>query len=129
MFFWAIDNNLSKSLTKSADLNSAKIVKLKSLLGGLILFAVTLSTGTDLYIEIEVLPIIIIISVLGFGGALFLFLEGLKHIGTVKTMSVFSLTPIFGIIVAATVLKESISVFQAIATGLIILGIFIISRR
>jgi drug/metabolite transporter (DMT)-like permease len=39
---------------------------------------------------------------------------------------VFSLTPIFGIIVAATVSKESISVFQAIAIGIIILGIFII---
>ena len=127
MFFLAIDNNLSKSLTKSADLNSAKIVMLKSLLGGLILFAVTLSTGTDLYIEIELLQIIII-SVFGFGGALFLFLEGLKRIGIVKTMGVFSLTPIFGIIIEATVLKESISVFQAIATGLIILGIFIISR-
>jgi drug/metabolite transporter (DMT)-like permease len=128
MFFLAIDNNLSKSLTKSADLNSAKIVMLKSLLGGLILFAVTLSTGTDLYIEIELLTIIII-SVFGFGGALFLFLEGLKHIGIVKTMGVFSLTPIFGIIIEATVLKESISVFQAIATGLIILGIFTISRH
>jgi drug/metabolite transporter (DMT)-like permease len=39
---------------------------------------------------------------------------------------VFSLTPIFAIIVAATVSKESISVFQAIAIGIIILGIFII---
>jgi hypothetical protein len=68
MFFWAIDNNLSKSLTKSADLNSAKNVMLKSLLGGLILFTVTLSTGTDSYIEIELLPIIIIMSVFGFGG-------------------------------------------------------------
>jgi drug/metabolite transporter (DMT)-like permease len=103
---------------------------LKSLLGGLILSTVTLSIGTDLYIKIELRPIIIIMSVFGFGGVLFLFLEGLKRIGTVKTMSMFSLTPMFGIIVAATVPKESISVFQAIANGIIIiLGIFIISRR
>ena len=45
-------------------------------------------------------------------------------------MSVFSLTPIVGMIISAKVHKESIGVFQAIVTRLIILlGIFIMSRR
>jgi drug/metabolite transporter (DMT)-like permease len=68
-------------------------------------------------------------SVAGFGGALLLFLEGIKRIGTIKTMSVFSTVPIFGIVVAAMTLGESISLFQGIATGLIVFGIILVSRR
>jgi drug/metabolite transporter (DMT)-like permease len=43
-------------------------------------------------------------------------------------MSMFSLTPIFGIVIAALGLGESITVFQGIATGLIIVGIILIGR-
>jgi len=39
------------------------------------------------------------------------------------------MTPIFGIVIAAIALGESISVFQGIATGLIIFGILLVSRR
>jgi len=73
--------------------------------------------------------IIIGMAVSGFGGALLLFLQGIKRIGTIKTMSVFSLTPIFGIAIAALALGESISIFQGIATAIIIAGILIVSRR
>jgi drug/metabolite transporter (DMT)-like permease len=58
-----------------------------------------------------------------------LFLHGIKRIGTVRTMAVFSLTPVFGIVVAALVLGESISIFQGIATAIIIAGILLVSRH
>jgi drug/metabolite transporter (DMT)-like permease len=80
-------------------------------------------------IEPELWLIIVAMSISGFGGALLLFLQGIKRIGTVKTMSVFSTTPIFGIVIAAVALGESISIFQGIATGLIIFGILLVSRR
>lgn len=130
MFMWAIDNNISRRLTSSA--NPAKIAMVKSLAGGLILLAVALALGRGAAIasiEPDLWLIIVAMSVSGFGGALLLFLQGIKRIGTVKTMSVFSTTPIFGIVIAALVLGESISVFQGIATGLIILGILLVSRH
>jgi drug/metabolite transporter (DMT)-like permease len=39
------------------------------------------------------------------------------------------LTPVFGIVIAALSLGESITVFQSTATGLIILGIILIGRH
>jgi drug/metabolite transporter (DMT)-like permease len=39
------------------------------------------------------------------------------------------LTPIFGIMIAALALGESITVFQGIATGLIIVGIILVGRH
>jgi drug/metabolite transporter (DMT)-like permease len=130
MFMWAIDNNVSRRLTTSA--SPAKIAMVKSLYGGLILLAVAIAlgkSGTITGIDANLWVVIVGMSVAGFGGALLLFLQGIKRIGTVRTMSVFSMTPIFGIVIAAIALGESISVFQGLATGLIIAGILLVSRH
>lgn len=130
MFCWAVDNNLSRRLT--ARVHPAKIAMIKSLLGGLILFAIVMGVGKSgsiITIQPDLWLIIVAMSVTGFGGALLLFLQGIKRIGTVKTMSVFSLTPIFGIVIAALALGESISVMQGIATAIIIGGILMLARH
>jgi drug/metabolite transporter (DMT)-like permease len=130
MFMWAIDNNVSRRLTSRV--SPAKIAMFKSLAGGLVLIAITLALGKGsiiVGIKYDMWILIVGMSIAGFGGALLLFLEGIKRIGTVRTMSMFSLTPIFGIVIAALALGESITVFQGIATGLIILGIILIGRH
>jgi drug/metabolite transporter (DMT)-like permease len=130
MFMWAIDNNISRRLT--SNVSPAKIAMVKSLAGGLVLLVIALALGRGnaiLGIEPGLWLIIVGMSISGFGGALLLFLQGIKRIGIVKTMSVFSMTPIFGIVIAALVLGESISIFQGIATALIIIGILLVSRR
>jgi drug/metabolite transporter (DMT)-like permease len=129
MFMWAIDNNVSRRLTSTA--SPAKIAMVKSLAGGLVMIMVVLALGKGniiTAIKFDIWILIVGMSIAGFGGALLLFLEGIKRIGTVKTMSMFSLTPIFGIVIAALGLGESINVFQGIATGLIIVGIILIGR-
>ena len=129
MFMWAIDNNVSRRLTSRA--SPAKIAMVKSLAGGLVLIAIALALGkgnTIMEIKFDMWVLIVGMSIAGFGGALLLFLEGIKRIGTVKTMSMFSLTPIFGIVIAALTLGESITLFQGIATGLVIVGIILIGR-
>jgi drug/metabolite transporter (DMT)-like permease len=129
MFMWAIDNNVSRRLTSTA--SPAKIAMVKSLAGGLIMIMMVLALDKGSIItgiKVDMWILIVGMSIAGFGGALLLFLEGIKRIGTVKTMSMFSLTPIFGIVIAALALGESITVFQGIATGLIIVGIILIRR-
>jgi drug/metabolite transporter (DMT)-like permease len=129
MLMWAIDNNVSRRLTSSA--SPAKIAMVKSLCGGLVMIAIALALGKgDIItgIKFDMWILIVGMSIAGFGGALVLFLEGIKRIGTVRTMSMFSLTPVFGIVIAALTLGEAITIFQSIATGLIILGIILISR-
>lgn len=132
MFLWAIDNNISRKLTVFSTISPAKIAMIKSLAGGLVILAIASAAGRAgelAQIDAGLWLVIIGLAAAGFGGALLFFLEGIKRIGTIKTMSVFSTTPIFGIAIAAIALGESISIFQAIATGLIITGILIVSRR
>jgi drug/metabolite transporter (DMT)-like permease len=130
MLMWAIDNNVSRRLTLKV--SPAKIAMVKSLAGGLVLLVIALAMGkgeTITGIKFDMWMLIIVMSISGFGGALLLFLEGMKRIGTVKTMSMFSMTPIFGIVIAALALGESITAVQGIATGLIIIGIILIGRH
>ena len=143
MLVWAIDNNISRRLTKRSTIWPAKIAMLKFLIGGIILFGIaTIAVeessssfrsrlqiiDTLLLIKPSEWLIIIAVSLFGFAGALSLLLESLKRIGTIRTMMIFSLTPIFGIIAANIVHAESISILEAIATGIIIIGIFMVSK-
>lgn len=130
MFLWAVDNNLSRKLTTRV--HPAKIAMAKSLIGGLILFGITIALGkfgSVIAIDSQLWLIIVVMSISGFGGALLLFLQGIKRIGTIKTMSVFSMTPIFGILIAAIVLGESITILQGLATAIIISGILMMARH
>jgi drug/metabolite transporter (DMT)-like permease len=132
MLMWAMDNNISRRLTMFSDISPAKIAMLKSLFGGLVVLAAVAAFGKLGALEgldASLWLIIAALAVSGFGAALLFFLQGIKHIGTIKTMSVFSMTPVFGIAIAAAVLGESITAFQVVATGLIIAGILLLSRR
>ena len=145
MLVWAIDNNISRRLTKRSTIWPAKIAMLKFLIGGIILFGIATiavegsSSSSSFRPRLQIIDslllikpsewlIIIAVSLFGFAGALSLLLESLKRIGTIRTMMIFSLTPIFGIVAASIVHAESISILEAIATGIIIIGIFMVSK-
>lgn len=143
MLVWAIDNNISRRLTKRSTIWPAKIAMLKFLIGGIILFGIatiaveesssSFRSGLQIIDSLLLIKpsewlIIIAVSLFGFAGALSLLLESLKRIGTIRTMMIFSLTPIFGIVAANIVHAESISILEAIATGIIIIGIFMVSK-
>ena len=143
MLVWAIDNNISRRLTKRSTIRPAKIAMLKFLIGGIILFGIATiaveESSSSFRSRLQIIDslllikpsewlIIIAVSLFGFAGALSLLLESLKRIGTIRTMMIFSLTPIFGIVAANIVHAESISILEAIATGIIIIGIFMVSK-
>lgn len=143
MLAWAIDNNISRRLTKRSTIWPAKIAMLKFLIGGIILFGIATiaveESSSSFRSRLQIIDslllikpsewlIIIAVSLFGFAGALSLLLESLKRIGTIRTMMIFSLTPIFGIVAANIVHAESISILEAIATGIIIIGIFMVSK-
>jgi drug/metabolite transporter (DMT)-like permease len=136
MLCWALDNNFSRRLIKKSSVEPSKIAMLKFLIGGIVLSvllvlsspSVTALTNALLSIETSEWIVISMLAIFGFAGALFFLLEGLKRIGTIKTMIALSFTPIIGIIIAMAKRGESISPFEAVATAMIAIGIFIISR-
>ena len=125
--FWAIDNNVSKIITKRVDI--LKIAQLKSAIGGTILLGVVLAINIPVLVPANEIPFVLLLGTIGFALSLFLFLKSLHIIGVVKTIVIFATSSVFGLIFAILFLHEQISVFQIAAICVMILGIYLINRK
>lgn len=127
--FWALDNNISKILSKT--IHIPKIIVLKTLIGGSLLFILTITVfGIAEFDAVDIIhmPYLVFAGSLGFGASLFFFLHSLKRIGTIKTILLFSTSSIFGMIFAKVFLNENITIYQIIAVGVILGGLYLIKR-
>jgi drug/metabolite transporter (DMT)-like permease len=128
--FWALDNNISKIISKT--INVPKIIVLKTLIGGSILFIlfIIIFGINELINTITIyhIPYLVFVGSMGFGASLFFFLHSLKRIGTIKTILLFSTSSIFGMIFAKVFLNESITIYQIIAVGAILFGCYLVKR-
>jgi drug/metabolite transporter (DMT)-like permease len=124
---WGLDNNISKIISKRIT-NTAKIVLLKSLIGGIFLLAVSFFLGYKVIFEITQIPYILILGIGGFGLSLFFFIESLRIIGTLKTIVIFSSSAIFGLILSFIILHEKIEIMQLFAAALVILGLYYVNK-
>ncbi len=124
---WALDNNLSRII--SARIDSARLVQLKYAIGGAIMLGIVFSRSMPFEISTTQIPYIVLLSVLGFGGSLYFFLQSLKRIGTIRTVVIFSMSSIFGLVFAGLFLHEQISSFQIIAIVIMLTGIYLINRK
>ncbi|HLN35664.1 MAG TPA: DMT family transporter [Nitrososphaeraceae archaeon] len=126
--FWALDNNISRILSKT--IHIPKIIVLKTLIGGSLLFIITIIVFGLAEFDIDIIHVsyLVFAGSMGIGGSLFFFLHGLKRIGTVKTILLFSTSSIFGIIFAKVFLNENITIYQVIAVGVILSGCYLIKR-
>jgi drug/metabolite transporter (DMT)-like permease len=128
--FWAVDNNVSKILTQRIDV--ARIVQLKSAIGGMILLLITIAFSIPILENINLIqiPNIVALGVGGFAASIFFFLYGLKIIGTVKTIVIFSTSSVCGVVFASIFLHESIDSYKvSLSIGIMIFGIYMINRR
>ena len=82
-------------------------------------------------IGIEQVPNLIILGLGGFAGSLFLFLRGMKQIGTIKSVMIFSTSSIFGVIFALLFLNEIYTeIWKLFLSSIVIVcGIFLITRE
>ena len=126
--FWALDNNISKIISKT--IHIPKIIVLKSLIGGSLLFLLTMVIFGIEEFEVDIfhIPYLVFAGSMGFGVSLFFFLNSLKRIGTVKTMLLFSTSSIFGMIFATIFLNENITIYQIIAVVVILSGCYLVKR-
>jgi drug/metabolite transporter (DMT)-like permease len=126
-FFWGIDNNISKIV--SHKLNAAKIVQLKSLIGGSLLITIVIILGIKINLNLTQIPFIILLGAGGFGMSIFFFLHSLRRIGTVRSIVILSTSSIFGVILSIAFLHEQLQVLQVAAILVMMFGIYLVNRK
>lgn len=127
---WGLDNNLCRIIITDR-LDIARLVQLKSLIGGAVLFTFAVFVFHIPLLSIGVmaarLPQIVLLGVVGFGMSLYLFLISMQRIGIIKSTLVLTFSSVFGLAFASLLLGEVISIYQIIAIVTMIIGIYLIS--
>lgn len=127
MSLWALDNNISKIAAQRIDIS--RLVQLKGLIGGSILFVFALAVKIPVNITLTEIPNILLVGMVGFGISLYLFLHSLRRIGTVKTMLIYSTGTVFALLFASTFLHEKIGWYQILAIALMLTGIYLVTKE
>jgi drug/metabolite transporter (DMT)-like permease len=125
-FFWGIDNNLSKHLSKKRDI--VIITGLKCFIGGSILLALSLLLGFSFSIPLSTIPYILFVGAFSIAFSILFFLFSLRKIGSMRTGVIFSTSSLFGAVLAFFVLQEAFSLLQLIAGSVMVLGIYVLYR-
>lgn len=127
MALWALDNNISKIAAHRVDIS--RLVQLKGLIGGSVLLIFALAIKIPLGITEWEIPNLLLVGLVGFGIALYLFLHSLRRIGTVKTMLIYSTGTVFGLLFASIFLHEKIGTYQIPAIALMLTGIYLVTKE
>ena len=123
---WGLDNNICRFIIYRMGI--ARLVQVKSVIGGgtLLIFAAFV-LHVPLNISVTAIPQIVVLGAVGFGTSLYFFLISMKRIGIVRSVLVLSLSSVFGLVFASSLLAELISVHQIIAIVVMIAGIYLIN--
>ncbi|MEN4007003.1 MAG: DMT family transporter [Methanobacterium sp.] len=123
-FFWSMDTILSKFLSYKR--NIIFIAALKTLIGGSILFIVSLIMGLSFTLPPDKIPLLLFIGLVCLSFSLPLIYFAIRFIGSTRTGSIFSLSSLFGAVTAFLVLGEPLSVLQLSFGILMISGVYIL---
>jgi drug/metabolite transporter (DMT)-like permease len=125
-FFWGIDNNLSKFLSRKKDI--IMVTALKCFIGGLALLSISFLLGFSFTIPLISIPYIMFVGAFSIAFSMVFFLFALRKIGSMRTGVIFSLSSLFGAVLAFVVLRESFTMIQLIAGSVMIIGIYVLYR-
>jgi len=125
-FFWGVDNNLSRFLSKKRDI--ILVTGLKCFIGGLALLVISLLLGIDLSIPLISIPYLLSVGALSIAFSILLFLFALRKIGSMRTGVIFSTSSLFGAVLAFAVLREAFTPMQLIAGLVMLLGVYVLYR-
>jgi drug/metabolite transporter (DMT)-like permease len=124
-FCWGIDNNLSRALSVKRSL--LQIGSMKGIIGGGLLYLVLSLFGSRIVLNAFAISWLLILGVFSVGISLLLFLFSLQQIGAMRTGVIFSTGSLFGAVTAFFVLREPISLVQALAGCLMLIAIYVLS--
>jgi drug/metabolite transporter (DMT)-like permease len=119
---WGFDNHFTALID---GISPAQTTWWKGLIAGsfnLIAGGVALRGGA----ESGVIAVALAVGALSYGVSITLYVYSAQGMGATRSQMIFSAAPFFGLLLSATVLGEKISGSQAIATGMVVVSLFVL---
>ncbi|MBM2819699.1 MAG: hypothetical protein HW410_1381 [Nitrosarchaeum sp.] len=124
---YAVDITLCKYLGDKFDVK--KTVQIISFTCAAITISIIALFQIPMNVELVQLPNILIMSIIGTGMSTLFFLMGLKLIGAVRTVLLYSTTSVFGILFSGLILSEVITPVDILSAVLVLAGIFLLRNK
>ena len=124
---YAVDITLCKYLGDKFDVK--KTVQIISFTCAAITISIIALFQIPIDVELTQLPNILIMSIIGTGMSTLFFLMGLKLIGAVRTVLLYSTTSVFGILFSGLILSEAITPVDIFSAVLVLAGIFLLRNK
>lgn len=125
--FYALDVMLCRYLSDKID--SKRITQITSLVSGTIAVAAMLAFHIPFNVDLFDLGPLALFAIGGTGLATMLFLVSLRLIGGVRTILLFSTNSVLGVVFAALILSETITVMNMVSVALTFGGICLLRNR
>ena len=119
---WAIDNNLTQKVSGG---DPVQIAMLKGLCAGSMNTVFALALGASMPVSSRVMAALAL-GFFGYGVSLVLFVLALRHLGTARTGSFFSIAPFVGALVSLAVFGQAPSVALIVGAVLMGLGVWLL---
>lgn len=124
---YAIDITLCKYVGDKYD--SKRITQMVSYFCAGVALVIALALQIPFNVEAYHIPSLVVLAIFGTGISTLFFLIGLKLIGAVRTVLLYSTTSVFGIIFSALILSEAVGVIDIISSSIVLLGIFFLRNK
>ncbi len=126
-FLYGVDITLCKYVGDRFD--SKRITQVVSFFCAAIALSLIVTFQIPVEINIGQMPSIVTIAIVGTGLSTLFFLIGLKLIGAVRTILLYSTTSIFGVIFSAVFLFETVSTTDIFSIIVVLAGIFLLRDK
>ena len=118
---WGIDNNLTRKVSLT---DATWIAAIKGWAAGSVNLTLAFLLGAS-WPPLTNLAAALVVGCFAYGVSLALFVIGLRHLGTARTVAYFSVAPFFGALLAIPLLGEAVSMQLLIAGALLALGVWL----
>lgn len=126
-FFWALDINMSNYV--SDRLGSQRITQIASFVAGLFALGLIVVFQIPFKIDFAHMPTIAIIGIVSIGMSTALFITGLKLIGAVRTILIYSINSAFGVVLSSIFLHETVTIASVLSVSIAFLGLYLLRNR
>ncbi len=125
--FWALDINMSNYV--SDRLGSQRITQIASFMAGLFALGLILAFQIPFKIDFTHMPTIAIIGIVSIGMSTALFITGLKLIGAVRTILIYSINSAFGVVLSGIFLRETVTITSVLSVSIAFVGLYLLRNR
>ncbi|MGQ9722837.1 MAG: DMT family transporter, partial [Candidatus Jordarchaeum sp.] len=127
--FWQIAHVLGRKILEKA--STYVVTTGRILYGGLLLFILTLVPGFSEYgflVDPGIVLILVLQGLIAFAGSALVWYEAIARINLSKATAIIAPYPIFSVILAWTLLGETVSIYQIAGLAIILVGMLLLTK-